>query len=285
VSAGAPQAPLVWVDGRAADSVPALDRALHYGDGLFETIACVGGTPRLLPWHLERLTQGCDRLGILRPAIADIEAEVRLLARGQERAIIKVLLTRGVSGARGYAVSGTERAKRVTVRYGWPDDDAGASQDGVQVRTATLRLGENPHLAGLKHCNRLEQVLARREWTDPAIAEALLYSRSGRLVCGTMSNVFMVQNSWLRTPRIDLCGVAGVMRRAVLAAARHAGIDHEECVLGADDVAAADELFLTNARIGLWPVAAIDGRALPVGPVTRRLQVSLGQLLEGSLHG
>lgn len=272
---------VVLVDGAAAASVGALDRGLHYGDGLFETIACVGGRPRLLPLHLERLSGGCLRLGIAQPDLTQVAEEIRQLAAGTGRAIIKVLLTRGTALGRGYSTTGGERATRITVRYTWPHEEAGALQDGVRVRIAALRLGENPALAGLKHLNRLEQVLARREWTDPAIAEALLLSRSGLLVSGTMSNVFMVQGSRLRTPRIDLCGVAGVMRRVVIGEARHAGFTCEECELTRDDLAAADEVFLTNARIGIWPVAVLEARVLKAGPVTRHLQAALAVRLEG----
>jgi 4-amino-4-deoxychorismate lyase len=273
-------APVILINGSPEGALSALDRGLAYGDGLFETIACVGGRARLLPWHLERLGAGCARLGFPAPDPAALTAEVGALAAGQARAIVKVLLTRGAGAGRGYAVSGAERLTRITVRHGWPDGEAAALQDGVRIRTAALRLGENPALAGIKHCNRLEQVLARREWHDPDIAEALLYSVSGLLVSGTMSNVFMVQDSRLRTPRIDVAGVAGVMRRAVLTCARRCGIACEEGALTGADLAASCELFLTNARIGIWPVRRLDERALAPGPMTRRLQGLLGELLE-----
>jgi 4-amino-4-deoxychorismate lyase len=273
--------PLILVNGSPGEAVGALDRALHYGDGLFETIACVNGRPRLLPWHLERLMTGCERLGFAAPEQAALAAEVRALAaKGSGRALIKVLLTRGQAAARGYGLSGAERLTRITIRYDWPDGEARALQDGVRIRTAKLRLGENPHLAGLKHCNRLEQVLARREWQDPDIAEALLFSRSGTLVSGTMSNVFIVQDALVHTPRLDLAGVAGVMRRAVLTAAARAGIQCQESVLSGADVAGCRELFLTNARIGIWPVRQIDERPVAAGPLTRQLQGALASLLQ-----
>jgi 4-amino-4-deoxychorismate lyase len=205
---------------------------------------------------------------------------VLALAGEVDAAIIKVVLTRGTALARGYGVTGHEKATRVTFRYPWPAETGAESQDGVEVRTAALRLGENPALAGLKHCNRLEQVLARREWTDPAITEALLFSSSGRLVSGTMSNVFIVDSSGLRTPRVDLCGVAGVMRRVVLREAERAGMATCETNLDATDLQNAAEVFLTNARMGIWPVRALDGRALGVGSMTRRLQTLLQPLLE-----
>jgi 4-amino-4-deoxychorismate lyase len=271
---------VVLVNGIPDRQVAPLDRAVHFGDGLFETIACRRGRPRFLSLHLERLELGCTRLGIDPGNLDDLRGEVRALAREVDSAIVKVLVTRGTALARGYAVTGREKATRITLRYAWPSETASASQDGVQVRTAAMRLGENPALAGLKHCNRLEQVLARREWTDPDISEALLFSSSDRLVSGTMSNVFIVQGSRLRTPRVDLCGVAGVMRHVVLREAANAGIPVQEDVLSAEDLRSANELFLTNARIGIWPVRAHDGRPISPGPLTRRLQQLIAPLLE-----
>jgi 4-amino-4-deoxychorismate lyase len=99
-----------------------------------------------------------------------------------------------------------------------------------------------------------------------------------------MSNVFIVEGSRLRTPRIDLCGVAGVMRRVVLREASRANIAVSEDVLDADDLDKADELFLTNARMGIWPIRALDARAMQPGPLTRRLQEALEPLLENPDH-
>jgi len=270
----------VLLNGSADQRVSPFDRGLHFGDGLFETIACRRGRPRFLTLHLERLASGCERLGIETGGLPDIQTEVRALASEVDSAIIKVILTRGTALERGYRASGREKATRITFRYAWPTETATESQVGIRVRTARLRLGENPALAGLKSCNRLEQVLARREWTDPGIAESLLFSSSGRLVSGTMSNVFVVEGSRLRTPRLDLCGVAGVMRRVVLREAGRAGMPVQEEVLNVDDLHKAEELFLTNARMGVWPVRELDGRALEPGPVTRRVQQILAPLLE-----
>lgn len=272
---------VVRVNGRAVTQVSARDRGLHYGDGLFETIACTGGQARLLPLHLRRLSEGCRRLGIAVADTQEIAREIAELAAPVPRAVIKLLVTRGAAAARGYAVAGTGTATRVTLRYPWPVEDPHLALHGVRVRTATTCLGENPALAGLKHCNRLEQVLARREWTDPSITEALMYSSSGALVSGTMTNVFVVQDSRLQTPRLERCGVAGVMRSTVLHAAGTAGIAVEECTLQAADVNHAEELFLTNALIGIHPVRELDGRSLVPGPVTRRLQHELARLLAG----
>ncbi|MBV9725386.1 MAG: aminodeoxychorismate lyase [Gammaproteobacteria bacterium] len=277
----------VLIDGQSfavADAaVPVLERTLHYGDGLFETIGCLQGRPRLLGRHLRRLSDGCQRLGLDGVDSTTIAHEVRALAGGTSRAIIKLLLSRGTALARGYGLTGGERARRIALRYTWPQDDPAAQEQGVRVRLATLRLGENPALAGIKHCNRLEQVLARQEWTDPAIAEALLFSSSGALVSGIMSNVFLVQGSRLLTPRIDRCGVAGVMRALILEIAASAGLSAEEGRLGAADLEAADELFLTNAVTGIRPVREIDGLRRERGPITRRLQARLAAHFAGEI--
>jgi 4-amino-4-deoxychorismate lyase len=272
----------VLVNGVRDASLSALDRGLHFGEGLFETIACLKGRPRFLPLHLERLSFGCERLQMAPLDLDELGNEVLNMARDAgDRAIVKLIVTGGVALARGYARSGHERATRITIRYPWPHEDARQLHDGVMVRTLPSRLGENPRLAGLKHCNRLEQILARAEVAaDPSLAEGLLFSSSGNLVSGTMSNVFLVRESGLLTPRIDLCGVAGVMRRVILREARQIGIPTRECELRAHDVQSAEEVFLTNARIGIWPVRGLDSRVLTPGPVTRHLQSVMAPLLD-----
>ncbi len=279
----------VLIDGIAAAGISPLDRGLHFGDGVFETIACLRGRPRFLALHLERLAHGCGRLGWPPPAAALLRAEIERLAGAQERSIVKLIVTRGEAIVRGYAVSGRERATRVVIRYPWPVEDPALQQQGVSVRVAATRLGENPALAGLKHCNRLEQILARSEPEAAAAAESLMLSRSGNLVSGTMTNVFLVdgppQSPRLRTPAVDLCGVAGVMRRVVLREAARAGITATECALSPADLTAATEVFLTNARVGIWPVARLKERTLPPGLVTRRIQGLLWPLLEEPADG
>jgi 4-amino-4-deoxychorismate lyase len=272
------------VNGVAAADVSVFDRGLHFGDGVFETIACVRRRPRFLTLHLERLAHGCRTLGFAPPAAELLRQEVAGMAAMEDRSIVKLIVTRGPATVRGYAVSGREQATRLTIRYPWPVEDPVLQQQGVSVRVAAMRLGENPMLAGLKHCNRLEQILARGEPGAGEAAEALMLSRSGKLVSGTMTNVFLVdgppQALRLRTPVIDLCGVAGIMRRVVLREAANAGINATECALSPADLTTASEIFLTNARVGIWPVRELAQRTLTPGPMTRRLQSLLKPLLE-----
>jgi 4-amino-4-deoxychorismate lyase len=273
---------LVQVDGETAAAIDVLDRGLHYGDGLFETIACRAGVAQFLELHLQRLAEGCARLGIRFENLPQLGLRIRELAARQASSIIKLILTRGSATARGYGAHGDETARTVLLQYRWPPEDPANWERGIAVRTARGHLGENPALAGLKHLNRLEQVLIRGEWTDPAILEALVFSSSGRLISGTMSNVFLVSEGRIMTPAIVSAGVRGVMRRVVMREAQRGGLDVTETALDAAALQAAAEIFVTNARIGIWPVRAIDGRERAVGPVTRQLQQLLLPLLEGT---
>ena len=275
---------VVLVDGVPTPRVSALDRGLHYGDGVFETIACRKGRARFLSLHLQRLLWGCERLGISPPPMEALRAEIEALAGREAAGLIKLIVTRGEAIARGYAPHGDERSTRVLLRYPF-EDVSSHSREGVRVRVGQLKLAENPALAGIKHLNRLEQVLARAESGSADALETLLFSSSGRLISGTMSNVFLVRAGRVMTPRLDACGVAGIMRAVVLREAARAQREIEERALSVQDLAAAEEIFLTNARIGIWPVRALEGRALPVGGTTRALQQLIEPLLENASDG
>ena len=269
-----------WVDGAEAGALTSFDRGLQYGDGLFETMAAVEGGVRFLSLHLKRLASGCERLGIEAPPEELLRREIARAAAGAAPVTVKLILTRGPALARGYAVTGNEHPTRILLRYVREPAEPAPGAGGVRVRLAQLRLAENPALAGMKHLNRLEQVLARLEWDDPEVAEALMLSVSGDLICGTASNLFLVRAGRLMTPRLDRCGVAGIMREVVGGLAAQAGIDFQKRSLDLEDLKKAEELFLTNALTGIRPITETAGRVLAVGPLTRRLQAALAPLLQ-----
>lgn len=262
------------IDGRPAAAIDLGDRGLHYGDGLFETMAVQAGRIRRLERHLERLEQGCVRLGIASPPRAQLAGEICALAEGEARAVLKLILTRG-GGARGYRAGAELEPTRIASLHPWPGERAGEIARGLAVRWCALRLAEQPLLAGLKHLNRLEQVLAAREWTDPDIAEGLLCDQHGRLIGGTRSNVFFVDHERLCTPQLTRCGVAGTVRAAVLEAAQTLGLEVVEADFTPGDLARANEVFLTNALLGVAPVRRLAEFHWEPGPVTRRLQAVL----------
>lgn len=256
----------VRVDGRARDTVSALDRGLCYGDGLFETIRFVGAEAPLWQRHMQRLQLGCERLRLPFPDPRLLLAEARACASGLDRAVVRITLTRGES-TRGYAPPPVVQPTRVVAAFEPPAPIAGQA-DGIRARLCELRLAEQPGLAGIKHLNRLEQVLARAEWDDPAIAEGLLCDQAGRAVCATAANLFAVVGGALVTPSLERCGVAGVARAEILAVRPQTRV--RDVALA--ELADADELFLSSSVRGILPIRELDGRGFEVGPVTRALQ-------------
>jgi len=249
------------IDGIPAVVVPAADRGLQYGDGLFETIAVVDGRPCLWDRHLARLRAGCVRLAIPLPDPDLLQAEVLALAKGQGRAVLKLIVTRG-EGGRGYRPPHPARPRRILRLHPWPDHPPAWRSAGVRVRYCRTRLGHQPLLAGLKHLNRLEQVLARAEWDDPDIGEGLMLDLDGTVVEGTQTNLFALTAGRLVTPLLDRCGVNGVVRQVVIETAWMQGLAVEEARLTPAELAQADALFLASSLAGLWPVRELDGRVL-----------------------
>jgi 4-amino-4-deoxychorismate lyase len=257
----------VLVDGRADERISVLDRGLGYGDGLFETIRFQGADAPLWARHMQRLAEGCRRLGLPMPAPALLLNEARATSRGLAQSVVRITLTRG-TGARGYRPPAQPRATRIVAAFDAPPHDGAALADGIRVRLCVLRLGAQPALAGLKHLNRLEQVLARAEWDDPAIGEGLLCDADGLAISATAANLFAVFDGVLATPAVDRCGVAGVARAEVLAAWPLVQVR----AIRLEELRHAQELFLSSSVRGILPIRELDGRALAVGRVTRALQ-------------
>ena len=262
------------VNGEALDCIPGSDRGLLYGDGVFETMAVQNGSCCNWSRHQTRLQAGCERLAIPAVDAGLLAAESRRLVAGAARGVLKIIVTRG-SGGRGYRVPGRPVPTRILQLHPWPEIAPSCAATGVVARLCNTRLGLNPALAGIKHLNRLEQVLARQEWDDPDIMEGLLMDADGCLIEGTMSNLFLVRNGVLQTPDLRSCGVAGIMRSVILDLAGQQALQTRVCELRSADLAQADEVFLTNSLIGIWPVTAIDDKRYRKGPLTQRLQALL----------
>ncbi|HVX04148.1 MAG TPA: aminodeoxychorismate lyase [Rhodanobacteraceae bacterium] len=257
----------ILVNGVEEDRVSALDRGLAYGDGLFETIRAINGAAPLWARHMSRLHEGCARLGLPAPGAETLAEEFTRVVEGSPDAVVKVILTRGV-GERGYAPPATVNATRIVAALPAPRLSADWYRDGIRVRCCALRLAVQPRLAGIKHLNRLEQVLARGEWSDADVVEGLLFDRAGRLVSATAANVFVAIDGVLRTPPVDACGVAGVLRGALLESLP----DVREQTMTKEDLMRADEMFLTSSVRGVLPVCMLDERGLRIGRHARAAQ-------------
>jgi len=258
---------MTLIDGQPAHDIDCADRGLQYGDGLFETIACRDGQPCWLALHLQRLRHGCERLRIAFQDFDALASEIRGLATGQQRCLVKVIVTRGSATRRGYAPAGDERPTRIACRYPWPPVEPGTAAarhaaGGFRLGVSSVTLGINPLLAGLKHLNRLEQVLAQMARDQDAVDEVLMMSSAGLVIGGSMSNVFLADDSGLFTPALDDCGVAGVMRRRVLEAAASRGLALRVRPVAHGELAGVREVFVTNVRWGLQSARLLDGRPL-----------------------
>ncbi|PWG63243.1 aminodeoxychorismate lyase [Sediminicurvatus halobius] len=264
----------VWlVDGEPAAAVPADDRGLAYGDGVFETIALVAGAPALWEAHIGRLQRGCERLGIPAPSRRQLDSDLARLAPSGD-GVLRLTVTRG-SGGRGYAPPAVPSPRRILARLPLPERPAAWWQEGVSVRVCHTRLASQPALAGIKHLNRLEQVLARQEWQDPAIAEGLMLAENGELIEATACNVLLRIGDRVLTPPTDHCGIGGLMRDHLLGRLVARGFAAATAPLRLETLAPDAELMLCNSLIGVWPVRWLDAAERPVSALAGELQAAL----------
>lgn len=265
---------MILINGQVGDTIAALDRAAMYGDGVFRTLRLRQGSVPCWNRHYRKLADDCAALGIACPDQMLLRAELDRVAQSQPDGVAKIVISRGVGG-RGYKPAKDAMPTRMVMVMPRPEYPADFWQQGVTLHLCTLRLSHQPALAGIKHLNRLENVLARGEWDDASIAEGLLLDQAGQVIEGTMSNVFLRAGSVIRTPDLSQCGVAGVQRERILEHVPRLGLRAEIATVILDDVLAADEVWLCNSVIGIWPVRAIGTKTIPLGASVRELQALL----------
>ena len=266
----------VWIDGEPCSVVPSDDRGLAYGDGVFETVRVVSGQMTLGVYHWDRLQVSCHRLGIDTDIVFFQQTVTRFLI-GRVSGILKMIVTRG-SGGRGYNPKGC-RSRLILSWHDLPEYPAAYWQEGVALYACTTELGLQSSLVGIKHLNRLEQVVARSEWDDSRYAEGLLKDLNGNLIEGTMTNLFLVTSEGLLTPDLKMSGVAGVMRQWILDNMPQYGIQTLVCDVSLDALDKASEVFVCNSVNGVWPVVAYADMQWVPGPVTRRVQSAVSGIL------
>jgi 4-amino-4-deoxychorismate lyase len=264
------------VDTKPVESVHPGLRALHYGDGLFETSLVRQTQVAWLERHLQRLRAGCMALRLDFSDWGGLTEELEQKAAEIGNGVIKTILSRA-PGGRGYRFEAHQGVTRIVSTHPLPDYPPERASQGVRVRVCELRLGLQPRLAGIKHLNRLEQVMARAEWGDE-YEEGLMLDYNGQLIEGTMTNLFVERDGVLLTPPLNACGVAGVMRSVLLDLAGQLGVQTRREVLRLADLERADGLFLCNSLAGIWPVRSVAGLAqFGTGPLTQQLQQVLSR--------
>ena len=265
------------IDGESIESVPVTDRGFQYGDGLFETIALREGRARFLDSHLQRLEEGLRRLAIPDDGASVAAAEVERLAAGIKFGVAKIIMTRG-SGQRGYRPPREVTPARMVGVLPAQPAPSDHYEHGIAMRYCETPVTSNRATAGIKTLERLAQTLARAEWDDPSIAEGVMLDESGHIVCGTMTNIFFETNRALHTPSLEQSGIAGIMRAKVLEEASAAGLDVRVGQYRPEYLNAADEVFVTNSQVGIWPVRRLAEVDFPVGSQTRRLMERMAAL-------
>ena len=244
------------------------DRGLHYGDGLFETIRFVGALAPLWDWHLERLAQGCERLGLPLPDSAKLARRARRLAAGHAHSVVKLIVSAG-SGPRGYARPQPLCPRVLAFVSPWVEP----ARRPLCVRWCHTRLALQPALAGIKHLNRLEQVLARAEWSDTSFDEGLMLDTQGNVIAATAANLFVRRDGHWLTPQVQACGIAGVARRWLIGQ-----VGATEVPLDMAAVESAQACVLTNAVRGPRQVGQLAQQHWPVDDQVHTLQGRWGAL-------
>lgn len=279
---------IIHINGQASEHISVLDRGFSYGDGFFETCRVYKNKIHLWDLHLNRLLNTAKRLSIA-VDVQQLKSWINNLLQQNnslDDAILKIQITRGV-GARGYAFAAG--VSPTVVLFLSPANPLLSSQwlDGISVRICDLQLSESPALAGLKHLNRLENILARAEWKGE-FSEGLLFNQRGHLIEGTMSNIFLVKNNQLITPELSQSGVAGVVREFIMTKLSSTlSINCQQKNILMDDLLSADEIFVCNSVIGVWPVIQLHADSIQnftVGKITSELQAEVNLDYQGYNH-
>lgn len=243
------------INGHEQDYLAANDRAIQFGDGCFTTARIVKGEIALLPAHLQRLRKTCETLLIPFTEWSLLENEMKSLAAGHARGVLKVILTRG-SGGRGYSASDCQHPTRLLSVSAYPAHYDRWRSEGITLELSPVRLGRNPMLAGLKHLNRLEQVLIRTHLEQSAADEALVVDSEGFITECCAANLLWRQGNDVFTPRLDQAGVNGVMRQFCMQKLAHSGFRVVEVNARIEALDTADEVVACNALMPVVPVRA-----------------------------
>lgn len=257
------------VNGKEQNTIEIMDRGFQYGDGLFETIEVRQNVPIFLERHLQRLNTDSQRLYLPKLDLNLIRSEVKQLCQNAGNAVLKIMVTRGVGG-RGYRQPEIIYPTRILSLHPFPEYPQSFYTDGIVARICNTKLGLNSTLAGIKHLNRLEQILARAEWNDSEIHEGIMLDFNNCVIEGTMTNLFYSKNGKIFTSSLNLCGIAGILRSWILEQMNV--IEHN---FYTDNLQQADEIFVCNSVMGICGVRQIEQQHFPIGKIITKLQFML----------
>ena len=268
---------MLLVNGSSVTKVSAQDRGLTLGDGMFTTLHLKNHQPQLWKFHIQRLREGCARLKLPLPDLDSLYEQCCQLAAGDDEACGKIIITRG-SGGRGYSPQGCQSPTIIVSSHPYPVHYHVWQQQGICLGVAEQRLGWQPMLAGLKTLNRLEQVLLKDELDSRGIAEAVVLDWQGNVVEAVTANLFWRKNNRFFTPDFQQSGVCGVMRAFVIQQLADWQYVVESVSSELDILLDADEVWMTNALMGIVPVTGIKDVKYEDHRFAKRLQNALAAL-------
>jgi 4-amino-4-deoxychorismate lyase len=248
------------INGSFNGEISALDRGFAYGDGIFRTVKVIQGLPEHWPIHYQKLVKDCSAIGIVCPSAEVIINDFEQLFSIEELvAVAKIIITRG-EGERGYNPPAITNPTRVMIKSSMPSYPQTYFSEGIQLHLCETRIGHQPKLAGIKHLNRLENVLARMEWHDPKITDGLMLDMAGNVIECTVANIFARYGDLLITPKLDQCGVAGITRKQILARAHTLNLKTAVEAIHLEKLLTADEVIICNSLFGAWQVRMLKDK-------------------------
>ncbi len=254
-----PQNTQCLINGKPSPTLSVVDRGLAYGDGVFRTFIVKSGVPHHWELHYQKLLHDCRALGITCPKNDDLISDIQTLFTGGTDAVAKIIVTRGES-SRGYAVPDGIQANRIVIKSAMANYPLSNQTQGVKLHLCELKLGLQAKLAGVKHLNRLENVLARMEWNDTNVADGLLLDSNDNVIECTMSNIFARYDNDLITPSLEECGVAGIARARIIESAKRFNLNIKIERFKLNKLMEAEEIIICNSLFGAWQVVGFNGK-------------------------
>jgi len=263
------------VNGSFSAPISPLDRGFAYGDGVFRTIKIINGLPEHWPMHYQTLFADCSAIGIVCPSADTFISDFKKIFDVDEfSAVVKIIVTRG-EGERGYNPPAITMPMRVMIKSSMPDYPEVNFSEGVVLHLCDTRITHQPKLAGIKHLNRLDNVLARMEWHDPKVAEGVMLDMEGNVIECTAANIVARYGDTLITPKLDQCGVAGITRKQILAHAKRLELNTAIERMNLKDLHSADEVVICNSLFGAWQVRKLAGQQWAKQSLAEKLRKAL----------
>ncbi len=264
------------INGSFEQAISVFDRGFSYGDGVFRTMKIHNGLPVSWPFHYQKLVADCAGIGIVCPSAELLMSDLQKLFESELFSenitqVAKIIITRG-EGERGYAPPVITVPTRVVIKSEFPNYAESSYTQGVQLHVCNIRLAAQPKLAGIKHLNRLENVMARMEWREDYIFDGLLLDQSGHVVECTMSNVFVRFKDELITPDLSIYGVSGITRQRILGLSGVLGLNLSVRPLTLEELLQADEAIICNSLFGAFQITRINDKKWPLQDLAAKIR-------------